>query len=113
MERAWGVWLEVVLNNLKGMGYDGEDLAEYKESFERLLGDRELGDELARPILEGEEWPGPEPRLFVDAWARLGCQPLPAEFRWPAALAAFESVLDAPRGPETGGSRRSRVACRC
>jgi hypothetical protein len=90
MERAYGGWLEVVLKNLEGIGYDAEDLAEYKESFERLLGDRELGEELARPILEGEEWPGPEPRLFVDAWARLGCRPLPAEFRWPAALAAFE-----------------------
>ncbi len=97
MERAYGGWIEAVLKNLEGLGYDSEDLADYKEFFLRVLNDEEVGQELARPLLDGGDWRGPEVALFQDAWARLGCKPLPKRFQWPVALEAFERQVQKQR----------------
>ena len=97
MERACGGWIETVLKNLGGLGYDPEDLAEYKDSFERVLNDEEIGQELVRPLLEGGDWKGPDVALFQDTWARLGCKPLPKEFQWPIALDAFKRQVEKQR----------------
>ena len=96
-ERAYGGWIEAVLKNLDGLGYDAEDLEEYKGSFERILNDEEVGQELARPLLEGGDWKGPDVALFQDAWARLGCKPLPKGFQWPTALDAFKRQVEKQR----------------
>jgi NACHT conflict system protein len=71
MERAYGGWTEAVLKNLEGLGYDAEDLAEYRGAFERMLQADEVGHELIRPLLDGADWRGPDVVLFQDSWARL------------------------------------------
>jgi translation elongation factor EF-Tu-like GTPase len=93
LERAAGAWIEAVLKNLAALGYDAGELEPFKSCFGRLLDDEEVGRELSRPLLDGEEWTGADVQLFQDAWVRLGCQPLPAEFRWLVAIGAFERQL--------------------
>ncbi len=93
LARAYGVCMESILISLWGHGYDKADLASYKPSFEALLDDKGVGQEIDRAIDGAADWQGPDAEVFRQAWKRVTGPPLPPEFQWNQALQGFRSQV--------------------
>jgi len=96
-QKAYTLWVEATLKYLGGLGYDPEDLAEYRESFEKFLEDEEVGAELVKPVMDGESWQGAEVAVFQGRWQALGLKPFPEGFQWPAALSGYRRLVQKQR----------------
>src|SRR5690242_10929766 len=80
LEAAYAAWFEVVLTNVKALGYDETELQSYRTSGEQLLSDPSVAQELLKPFLDPTGQDRPDFTILRDAWRNAGGEHLPAAF---------------------------------
>ncbi len=89
MEQAFSACLEMLLQNIKGLGYADEELKQYRSSIEAFIKD----DQVAATLLQAIQEPGridlPPPDLLQERWQAVGGEALPSDTLWNQVAIAF------------------------
>ena len=89
MEQAFGVCLEMLLQNIKGFGYSDDELKQYGSSLESFIQDKKISAELLRTVREPNRTDLPSPDVFRERWLAVGGQELPSDTLWNAVVVAY------------------------
>lgn len=93
VERVLALWLEILLLNIKGLGYDDDELKQFVSTIKKLARDEQLGPELVKPLVTPQDQDAPAVDILRGAWERVGGPELPEDFPWRSAVAAYRRQL--------------------
>ncbi|MCP4657429.1 MAG: NACHT domain-containing protein, partial [bacterium] len=94
MERAYAAWFEMILANVKSLGYDEDDLKAFEAAGKKLIDDKAVADELLKPVFDSADRTSPEIAILRDAWRRLDCPELPDGFRWQNVTGGYRRQVE-------------------
>ena len=89
MEQAYGACLEMLLVNIKGLGYGDEELKQYASSLKAFIKDRRIAEELLKSVREPGNADLPSPVVLQERWLAIGGQALPSDTLWNGVAVAF------------------------
>jgi len=89
MEQAYASCLEMLLLNIKGLGYTDEELKHYGSSLEAFIKDEIVAKELVDFVREPVRDDLPSPDVLRERWNALDGEELPSDTLWPQVVVAF------------------------